>query len=264
MQDDRTKPTLIPGIGELRTSWIGAYGVQELSKQYEQTCIEEDNKQLKNKLKQTCRNMHQSIQFSTEVTTAMELCNKYTKRRKKRLYSVIDPTSSAARLWSLSDEDQIDEQDPHTLSNSILEEHLTNTLTENHRQPPDVSTYFCDVLIFSPFIRVQIYIGTSRRTVIQNTDMTKALKIGMLVAMQNNGDKLPLVGRVTSISMEQQQVNVQMMKQERASHKPKWLRRFNNTDKSRVFSFGDILLYDFMLTSKGCFKKKSREYLQKL
>ncbi len=109
----------------------------------------------------------------------------------------------------------------------------------------------------------QIYIGSSRATVVQNRDVVKELQVGMLVA--TDGIAFPRVGTVQVIPPNPDaasQVTVQRMEQERAPHKPKWLRYFKPTAVTGTISFEDVLLYDFNLTKSGALKKKSREYLQ--
>ena len=108
---------------------------------------------------------------------------------------------------------------------------------------------------------MQIYIGNSRKSVVKNRDVTKELAIGMLVATPGF-DKIPCIGRVSSISSNV--VTINLLSQERAPHKPKWSRAFKDSQKSTAISYSDILLYDFELTNRGCLKKKTREYLQNL
>ena len=82
----------------------------------------------------------------------------------------------------------------------------------------------------------------------------------MTVALKSD-DVIPIVGTVTEISKPQEQITVELMVQERAPHKPKWLRSFRKTEKITKFSFHKIVLYDFKLTKRGCFNKRSRDYL---
>ena len=111
----------------------------------------------------------------------------------------------------------------------------------------------------------QIYIGTSRTTVTKNRDVVKELKVGMLVA--TIGTTIARIGTIKAIPPNpcyESQLTIHWMEQERAPHKPKWLRFFSPSTKKDSVStvtFEDILLYDFQLTNKGALKKKSREYL---
>ena len=90
----------------------------------------------------------------------------------------------------------------------------------------------------------------------------------MLIATTTNSASFPKVGRVVSIPPNPSltsDVTVHWMDQERAIHKPKWLRFFYPSKKKNAvgtISLQDILLYGFELTKKGGLKKKSREYLQ--
>ena len=60
-------------------------------------------------------------------------------------------------------------------------------------------------------------------------------------------------------------ITVQWMVQERAAHKAKWQRGFKVPAKKvrEEMKLNRILLYGFQLTSNGCLKKKSRDYLRK-
>ena len=101
----------------------------------------------------------------------------------------------------------------------------------------------------------------------ENRDVIKELKVGMLVAVA--GAELPKVGQVHSIedighpTLETSLV-VEFLVQEKAKHKPRWLRPFKTSDKDtfETIKYSDILLYDFKLTNGGCLKKNSRKYLQ--
>ena len=113
---------------------------------------------------------------------------------------------------------------------------------------------------------VQIYIGPSRSTVIQNRDVVKELEVGTLIAAP--GNNFPKVGKVLSIPPNptiESIIKIQWMGQERAPHKPKWMRSFKLGPKNAVgcIKMNEIVLYGFQLTNRGCLKKKSREYLQK-
>ena len=124
-----------------------------------------------------------------------------------------------------------------------------------HAQYSSALTVFTSLL--------QIYIGPSRKTVVQNRDVRKELQPGMLVATAGL-EELPLIGTVLSIDPAKSSIKVQWMVQEKASHKPKWARAFKKHSSSGIITFNEILLYDFQLTQNGCIKKKSRDYLKNL
>ena len=71
-------------------------------------------------------------------------------------------------------------------------------------------------------IFTQIYMGPSRKTVIQNRDIIKELKVGMLIAIADS--VIARVGKVlaipSNISLDSN-ITIQWMVQERAPHKPK-------------------------------------------
>ena len=88
----------------------------------------------------------------------------------------------------------------------------------------------------------------------------------MLIAI--SGNDLPKIGKVQAIPSNLQlnsEISIHWMTQERAPHKPKWLRYFklatckNAQGEAQI---QDIILYGFDLTNKGALKKRSRMYLQ--
>ena len=105
--------------------------------------------------------------------------------------------------------------------------------------------------------------GPSRKTVIQNRDIIKELKIGMLIAIAESD--IARVGKVlaspSNISLDSNNITIQWMVQERAPHKPKWQRifKFGAKDVFGETELKDVLLFDFELTNRGCLKKKSRD-----
>ena len=75
----------------------------------------------------------------------------------------------------------------------------------------------------------------------------------------------PRVGRVTTVPSDptlQFFIQVEWYKQERATHKPQWLRCFSPSAVLGELQIDEIVLYDFELTKKGAFKKKTRDYLK--
>ena len=101
---------------------------------------------------------------------------------------------------------------------------------------------------------------------LQNQDVVKGLRVGMLIAIA--GDNFPRVGEVVVIPPNvsfNSFITVQWMVQERAAHKPKWQRGFKVPAKKvrEEMMLNRILLYGFQLTNNGCLKKKSRDYLRK-
>ena len=113
---------------------------------------------------------------------------------------------------------------------------------------------------------LQVHIGSSRTTVVQNRDVVKELQKGMVVAT-DMGEDFPLIGTVQAIPPNPDatsEIAIELMQQERPPHKPKWLRFFKPSSVIRTVAFinKQIILYDFELTKCGTLKKKSREYLQ--
>ena len=113
---------------------------------------------------------------------------------------------------------------------------------------------------------LQLYIGNTRSTVLQNQDILKGLSVGMMVATKDS-NSFPKLGKVTNIPLNptlESNIEVLWYQQEKASHKPRWLRFFLPSAASGTITIADILLYDFSLTNKGALKKKSRDYLKEV
>ncbi len=84
----------------------------------------------------------------------------------------------------------------------------------------------------------QIYIGNRRgkRPVLENRDILKEIKLGMLVAFESKAE-IPKIGEVSHIPPNptlQSMINVILYKQEGATHKPTWLRNFRITTKKLI------------------------------
>ena len=99
--------------------------------------------------------------------------------------------------------------------------------------------------------------GPSRKTVIQNRDIIKELKVGMLIAIAESD--ITRVGKVlaipSNISLDSN-ITIQWMVQERAPHKPKWQRifKFGAKDVFGETELKNVLLFDFELTIKKHFR----------
>lgn len=85
----------------------------------------------------------------------------------------------------------------------------------------------------------------------------------MVAARGDNN--FPRIGKVAEIPADmtlKSAVVVVWYKQERARHKPRWMRFFTESTQSGKLAIQDIILYAFSLTNKGALKKKTREYLK--
>ena len=80
------------------------------------------------------------------------------------------------------------------------------------------------------------------------------------------GSDFLFIAKVTSVPDQptlQSSVEVQWYCQERAPHKPRWLRYFHPSKKpSGQLQISNIILYDFKLTNKRGLQKKTRDYLK--
>ena len=117
----------------------------------------------------------------------------------------------------------------------------------------------------------QIYIGNLRgKTAIRhNTDIEKELKAGSIVAVNHPQwiGEVPQIAVVESVLTQSSTltITISWMDQERAPHKPRWLRTWHKSSKfpQTTIDVSNVLLYDIILTNKGALKKVTREYLQK-
>ena len=141
--------TQIEGIGELKTSWIGQEGVQDLSEKYKCRLEADQISQLKEQLKdlaEVCSRALNCPDNQTEVQKALQLCRRYIpcSKGKQRRPGPASPKSSVAKLWltAYSQEDNMDTEDPNELACNVLGQELIDTILEKHRQPPDVSNVF--------------------------------------------------------------------------------------------------------------------------
>jgi predicted RNA-binding protein with PUA-like domain len=99
--------------------------------------------------------------------------------------------------------------------------------------------------------------------VLKNRDILKELKSGMLLAYKCDNSEIPNIAQVVNIPPNptmDSAVGVVLYKQEKAPHKPRWLRFFTVSDKTATVSMCEILLYDFQLTNKGALRKKTRDF----
>ena len=121
------------------------------------------------------------------------------------------------------------------------------------------------------FLFCQIYIGNLRgQTAIRhNTDVEKELKAGSIIAVNHpqwigEVPQIAIVESVITLSSTLT-ITISWMDQERAPHKPRWLRTWHKSSKfpQTTINVSNILLYDITLTNKGALKKVTREYLQK-
>jgi hypothetical protein len=101
---------------------------------------------------------------------------------------------------------------------------------------------------------------------LENRDILKELKVGMLVALQSKAE-IPKIGEVSHIPPNptpKSKIAIILYEQERSTHKPKWLRNFKATSRNCDVNLSDIILYDFKLTNKGAIRKSTREFIQNI
>ena len=97
---------------------------------------------------------------------------------------------------------------------------------------------------------------------LENRNVTQELKNGMIVAFEE--DRGVCIAEVSCIPPNpclDSMISINLFRQERAPHKPKWCRCFHRLGKICSIKYSDIVLYDFQLTKNGALKKKTRDYL---
>lgn len=138
-------PFEIQGIGEIRTSWIGQQGVLEIKRTVSEQKTAQQVKTLSSDLKKLACNCHKAFEkaglLDSEdevIKSAVELCQahlqKLPQEGRKR-------TSAIASLWKqhTSTEEAHCSKDMAKHVTAVLGDKLVDTLTEKHREPPDVS-----------------------------------------------------------------------------------------------------------------------------
>lgn len=133
--------TTVPGIGVIQTCWVGCRGREEISKKIEESKTQTLVKSLRSELALLSKECLKAFEVTglssstnTQVKTAIGLCHKHTASigqqsiKNDRLHT----------LWSREEHHHINE-DITTAATSILGKELVDTLTEVHKEPPDVS-----------------------------------------------------------------------------------------------------------------------------
>ena len=121
---------------------------------------------------------------------------------------------------------------------------------------------------YNPPHTLQIYIGALRgpntTAVLSNRNILNELHVGMLVALTTQHEGLPSIGEVTGVPdnpCTNSNIQLHYYIQERAPHKPKWLRFFRKSERwTGTACYHDVLLYDFTLTKMGALRKSTRKH----
>ena len=143
----RESPGKIPGVGDIRTSWIDVKGMREI-----QRCMANEEAQSQSKAKKTelkvlateCMKAFESAGLRNsndpQIKIAVDLCSSYMPQATRQINA--PRSTSMANLWK-GDTTSASVlpclTDKKSLGISVLGEKLVETLTEEKRQPPDVS-----------------------------------------------------------------------------------------------------------------------------
>lgn len=143
----RESPCSLPGIGELRTSWIGQRGVCDIQRQLVEKEAQSQIKAVKSALGVLARECMKAFETAGVLTSdepqirkAIDLCSSYIPHTSR--CKATAPSTAIATLWKGERNAPLlpCPEDKKDLATSILGEKLVETLTEEKRQPPDVST----------------------------------------------------------------------------------------------------------------------------
>ena len=150
-------PCDIQGIGEICTSWIGQQGVLEIKRTVSERKTAQEVKTLSSDIKKLASNCYRAFEkaglLNSEdevIKGAVELCQthiqKLPQEGRKR-------TSAIASLWKqhTSTEAAHCTTDLKKHATAVLGDKLVDTLTEKHREPPDVSLSTCTHTLMSVF-----------------------------------------------------------------------------------------------------------------
>ena len=141
-------PVTIEGVGDLRTSWIGQRGVEEIkrTKRKEEDLTAAQTKATEMKVLATeCLRAFQEAGLESsdipQVKKAISMCCLYAPSHTGGI-SKPRATSSIHTLWNekpgTSHEEMEQTVAPQALATSVLGKKLVATVTQENRQPPDV------------------------------------------------------------------------------------------------------------------------------
>jgi hypothetical protein len=138
--------TTVPGVGVIQTNWVGLKGKEEISKLVEDQRTQPLVKSLKNELSLLSRECLKAFEVTgllastdKQVQTAIDLCKKYTGSLKESKKPGGITNDRLQNLWSTTAEQPRTIEDSAAAATFILGKELVESITEEHREPPDVS-----------------------------------------------------------------------------------------------------------------------------
>lgn len=134
----------VQGIGPILTSWVGMKGVSNIADKLAQSQESEKIKTLTRDLKLLANSCHSALKTAglldtsiPEIQNAVELCKKYTSEQGSARSST-NSCSQIAQLWK-KNRTENSALDPEKRAQEILGTHLTNSVLERTKEPPNVS-----------------------------------------------------------------------------------------------------------------------------
>ena len=165
----RESPCTIPGIGDLRTSWIGQKGVCDIQRKLLEKDARSQIKAVTTELAVLAKECMKAFEVAGLITSdepqikkAVDLCSSYIPQTSR--HKPATPSTAIAALWKGEASAAPHLEDKCDLATAVLGEKLVETLTEEKRQPPDVSTFtaqpFCSRYPYSTSTRMPTWLLT--------------------------------------------------------------------------------------------------------
>ena len=137
---EMVSPTNIAGVGKLCTSWMGQKGLCDIENSLIVQKYQSQVKTLKtelNLLAKECTKAFADAKETPQVSKALKLCSTY--------YCPTDPNRQPPpvieHIWKESPIEAVVTADKKEHATMIIGEKLVETITEQNREPPDVSSH---------------------------------------------------------------------------------------------------------------------------
>ena len=138
-------PCELPGVGVVRTAWIGQKGVSDIRRTISQQMSAEQGRAIRtlsNDIRKLASTCHKAFEVAglldsadEHIQQAVHLCKSHLSETKERKRA----NSAISSLWKGDTGEAHSSLDPSTRAEGVLGTNLLEKLTEKNRQPPDVS-----------------------------------------------------------------------------------------------------------------------------
>ncbi len=141
----------IPGVGQISTRWVGQRGKKDMIQEADREQCKTEAQGLRVELSTLANECKKALlvlgadeSHDPQVQRANSLCDQYLKKTPSKH----KPTSLSQKmddLWkSQCEPGPCGVSEPATAATAALGQQLVDTITEKHKQPPDVSCYGWD------------------------------------------------------------------------------------------------------------------------